>query len=82
MHSVRVKIFVNNRNNNNYCIFFLKIESHNVRLIQTMSDHFFTENVGENVGGILKVLGEWVQSYKIDFILLYLTKLFISLSFE
>jgi hypothetical protein len=26
-----------------------------------MSDHFFTENVGGNVGGILRMLVEWVQ---------------------
>ena len=30
-HSINVKIFVNTCDNNNYCIFFLKTVSHNVR---------------------------------------------------
>ena len=56
-HSVSVKIFVNTCNNNNYCIFFLKTVSHNVRWIQTMSDLFSLKVLGEMLGEFWKCWG-------------------------
>ena len=46
-HYISVKIFVNTCNNNNYCIFFLKTVSVNVRLIQINPDFFIQKMLVE-----------------------------------
>ena len=56
--SLRFKIFVHSCYNHNYCIFFLKTVSDNVRWIQTISDNirpYLFKSVGGNVGGILLI---------------------------
>ena len=55
--SLRFKIFVNSCYNNNYCIFFLKTVSDNVRWIQTMSDLFSLKVLGEMLGEFGKCWG-------------------------